>query len=85
MLDSLGCGKAALRSVVETTLDEKFSSVSTEWQWEIAPPSIAPFEVTVRSTYLLERADGRLQIVAYFAHGDIVAELQRRSIAVPTP
>jgi len=33
----------------------------------------------VASTYILERSDGA-HIVAYFAHGDIVEELQRRSV-----
>ena len=75
--DALGCGKTMLRSVVETKFDDKFSSAGTEWGWEVTPPAAARFEVTVRSTYILERVDERLQIVAYFAHGDIVAEAQR--------
>jgi hypothetical protein len=78
--DALGCGKTMLRSVVETKFDEKFSSVGTEWAWDVIPPDAAPFEATVRSTYILERVEGRLQIVAYFAHGDIVAEAQGRSV-----
>jgi hypothetical protein len=77
LTDALGCGRTMLRSVVETTFDEKFSSVATEWAWEVTPPGGVPFEVTVASTYIVERVDERLQVVAYFAHGDIVAEAQR--------
>jgi hypothetical protein len=72
MTDALGCGETVLRSVAETKLDDKFSSVATEWAWMVTPAAASPFEVTVGSTYILERVGDRLQIVAYFAHGDIV-------------
>jgi len=85
MTDALGCGKTMLRSVVETKFDDKFSGVATEWGWEVTPPGSAPFEVTVASTYIVERVAERLQIVAYFAHGDIVAEAQRRGRGVDLP
>jgi hypothetical protein len=75
--DALGCGRTILRSVVETKFDQKFSAVATAWAWEVTSSGAAPFEVTVASTYIVERIDDRLQIVAYFAHGDVVAEAQR--------
>jgi hypothetical protein len=79
ILRSFGCGDARLQACVETKLDEKLSIVRAEWEWHVAPPSAPPYEVTVASTYIVERTDDdRLQIVAYFAHGDIAAEIRRR-------
>ena len=82
-LASLGCQSTRLMSVTETPWDERFISVRTEWQWEFQPDAKPAVAVMLASTYLVERTQDRLQIIAYVAHGDLATALRERGIAAP--
>jgi hypothetical protein len=80
LFKTLGCTSTNLVGLEETVLDDRYSLVRTEWQWRFEPSSGNLVEFTLPSSYLVERAADRWQIVAYIPHADIMAELRRRGL-----
>src|SRR5256884_255259 len=56
MFAAAGCTATTLQSVVDTPLDSRYSLVRTEWQWTFARAGAAPTEITLPSTFIVERA-----------------------------
>ena len=64
----------------ETVLDDRSSLVRTEWHWRFERSVETLVELTLPSSYVVERSPDRWQIVAYIPHADIMAELRRRGL-----
>ena len=80
LFKTLGCTSTRLATLHETVLDDRYSLVRAEWQWHFERSSEAPIELTLPSSYVIERSPDRWQIVAYIPHADIMAELRRRGL-----
>jgi Domain of unknown function (DUF4440) len=83
LFKTLGCTSTHLATVQETSLDDRYSLVRTEWHWRFEPSSQALVEFTLPSSYVIERSPDRWQIVAYIPHADIMVELRRRGLLAP--
>ena len=84
LFKTLGCTSTHLATLEETSLDDRYSLVRTEWHWRFERSSEAIVEFTLPSSYVVERSPDGWQIVAYIPHADIMAELRRRGLLVPT-
>ena len=84
LFKTLGCTSTHLATLEETSLDDRYSLVRTEWHWRFERPSEAMVEFTLPSSYVVERSPDGWQIVAYIPHADIMAELRRRGLLVPS-
>ena len=80
LFETLGCTSTSLAALQETSLDERYSIVRTEWRWRFEQRSEAAVEFTLPSSYVIERSPDRWQIVGYITHVDIMAELRRRGL-----
>ena len=80
LFKTLGCTSTHLATLQETSLDDRYSLVRTEWQWRFERSPDALVEFTLPSSYVVERSPDRWQIVAYIPHADIMAELRGRGI-----
>ena len=78
LFKTLGCTSTHLATLQETSLDDRYSLVRTEWHWRFEQSFQALVEFTLPSSYVIERSPNRWQIVAYIPHADIMAELRRR-------
>ena len=83
LFKTLGCTSTHLETLQETSLDDRYSLVRTEWHWRFERSSEALVEFTLPSSYVIERSPDRWQIVAYIPHADIMAELRRRGLLAP--
>ncbi len=83
LFKSLGWTSTQLVTLQETSLDDRYSLVRTEWHWRFERASDALVEFTLPSSYVVERSPDRWQIVAYIPHADIMAELRRRGLLAP--
>ena len=83
LFKTLGCTSTQLATLQETSLDDRYSLVRTEWHWRFERSSEALVEFTLPSSYVIERSPDRWQIVAYIPHADIMAELRRRGLLAP--
>jgi len=83
LFKNLGCTSTRLATLQETSLDDRYSLVRTEWRWRFERSREAAVEFTLPSSYLIERSPDRWQIVAYIPHADIMAELRRRGLLAP--
>lgn len=77
MLDAIGAAGADLTSAHETVLDDQHTLVAATWEMRFRPGSGQP-PMTLKSTFLLRRQEGRWQIVVYLDHRDLAAEMQAR-------
>ena len=84
LFKTLGCTSTHLATLEETSLDDRYSLVRTEWHWRFERPAEALVEFTLPSSYVVERSPDGWQIVAYIPHADIMAELRRRGLLVPS-
>ena len=82
LFKTLGCTSTHLATLQETSLDDRYSLVRTEWHWRFERSS-GVVEFTLPSSYVIERASDHWQIVAYIPHADIMAELRRRGLLAP--
>ena len=80
MFAAAGCTATTLQSVVDTALDSRYSLVRTEWQWTFERAGAAPTQVTLPSTFLVERAADGPRIVCYINHADVQAVLRERGL-----
>ena len=83
LFKTLGCTSTHLATLQETSLDDRYSLVRTEWHWRFDRSPEALVEFTLPSSYVIERSPNRWQIVAYIPHADIMAELRRRGLLGP--
>jgi hypothetical protein len=83
LFKTLGCTSTHLATLQETSLDDRYSLVRTEWYWRFEQSSQALVEFTLSSSYVIERSPDRWQIVAYIPHADIMVELRRRGLLAP--
>jgi hypothetical protein len=84
LFKTLGCTSTHLATLEETSLDDRYSLVRTEWHWRFERSSEAIVEFTLPSSYVVERSPDGWQIVAYIPHADIMAELRQRGLLVPS-
>jgi hypothetical protein len=82
MLESAGCSTARLLSLQEAKLDNRYSQVRTEWQWRIRREGAAPVEITLPSTFIVEKSSEGLRIVFYLS-GDLMATMRERGLLPP--
>ena len=80
LFKTLGCTSTHLAKLEETVLDDRYSLVRTEWHWRFERSVETLVELTLPSSYVVERSPDRWQIVAYIPHADIMAELRRRGL-----
>ncbi len=77
MFAAAGCTATTLQSIVDTPLDSRYSLVRTEWRWTFEQAGPAT-QITLPSTFLVERAADGPRIVCYINHADIQAVLRDR-------
>src|SRR4029453_4720256 len=80
LFKTLGCTSTHPATLQETSLDDRYSLVRTEWHWRFERSFEALVEFTLPSSYVIERARDRWEIVAYIPHADIMEELRRRGL-----
>src|SRR5262249_11030760 len=80
LVESAGCTSTRLASLVETRLDDRYSIVRIEWQWRLEPRAGEPADITLPSSYIVERAGDALKIVCYIAHAAITAGARERRL-----
>lgn len=79
LFGSIGVQGADLEKVAETPLDEDHVLVETTWRTRFAETVPAQDPLTLHSTFLLHREDGRWRIAVYLNHQDIMAVIRERS------
>jgi len=77
---SIGWQSTTLVSLAETRLDDRYSVVRTEWRWRLAPSGKGLAELTLPSTFIVERSAEGLRIVFYLAHHDLMTVLRERDL-----
>lgn len=82
ILESAGCPAARLVSLQESKLDNRYSQVRTEWQWRFEREGTAPVEITLPSTFIVEKSDEGLRIVFYLS-GELMATMRERGLLPP--
>jgi hypothetical protein len=75
MFEAAGHRSTKLAALQETKLDDRYTLARTEWQWQFVPRGDAPTELTLPSTFIVERLNGELRIVVYMMHHDIARAL----------
>jgi hypothetical protein len=75
-----GCTSTTLRSVDESRLDDRYSLVRTVWQWTFARADGTTDEITLPSSFIVDRAGEDPQIVCYINHADVVALMRERGL-----
>ena len=80
MFEAAGHRSTKLAALQETKLDDRYTLARTEWQWQFARRGEAPTELTLPSTYIVERVDGEPRIVVYMMHADVARELKDRGL-----
>jgi hypothetical protein len=83
MLESLGCELPVLVSVDDTALDARYSLVRTEWRWRVIRGNELVADLTLPSSFVVDRTGGHPQIVCYLPHQDITTVLQDRGLLPP--
>ena len=80
LFDRLGCRSTSLESVKEKKLDDRYTLVETEWRMTFASGEQSRDHLLVGSAFILHRSEGRLKVVFYLAHQDIMVALRERGI-----
>jgi hypothetical protein len=80
LFDAAGCRSTTLLSLDETRLDDRYSLVRTEWQWTFARADGAADQITLPSSFIVDRGSAVLQIVCYINHADITAIMRQRGL-----
>ena len=79
MFEAAGHRSTKLAALQETKLDDRYTLARTEWLWQFARSGEAPTELTLPSTFIVERLDGEFRIVVYMMHHDIGRVLATRA------
>jgi hypothetical protein len=80
LFEAAGCQRTELVHLEETPLDDRYTLTRTEWRWQFARPDRAPTEITLPSTFIVERTSEGPRIVLYLMHADVVAVLRQRGL-----
>jgi hypothetical protein len=80
LFDAAGRRSTKLVGLREEALDACYTLARTEWQWQFAPDGSAPTDLTLASTFIVERRDGEPRIVVYLMHADVARELKDRGL-----
>jgi ketosteroid isomerase-like protein len=72
MFETAGHRSTKLAALQETKLDDRYTLARTEWRWQFD----APAELTVPSTFIVDRSGTELRIVLYMMHHDIARLLK---------
>jgi len=78
LLESIGYQRTTLVGFHEIELDQRYTLARTEWQWQFGPAGAARNELTLPSTFIVERSSDGLRIVVYVMHQDLVGVLHDR-------
>ncbi len=80
MFDAAGRRSTKLAALREERLDDRYTLARTEWRWEFAPRGDAPTELTLASSFIVDRSNGDPRIVVYLMHHDVGAVLKARGL-----
>jgi len=80
MFEAAGHRSTKLASLQETRLDDRYTLARTEWQWQFAPSGDAPTELTLPSTFIVDRSGSEPRIVLYMMHHDIARLLKEHGL-----
>jgi hypothetical protein len=80
MLEAMGCQLPQLETVRDTALDERYSLVRTEWRWRVVRAGQVVADLTLPSSFLVDRGGAMPQIVCYLPHQDITTVLRERGL-----
>jgi hypothetical protein len=83
MLESIGCQLPQLASVDDTPLDARYTLVRTQWRWRVVRGNDLVADLTLPSTFLVDRGGAHPQIVCYLPHQDITTVLRERGLLPP--
>jgi hypothetical protein len=83
LFESIGCRSTTLVSLQETRLDDRYTMVRTEWRWRFEQSAEKPLDVTLPSTFIVQRSPDGLRIVFYLRHQDIMTVLRERGLWNP--
>jgi hypothetical protein len=78
LFEAMGCGSARLVALREITLDERYTLVHADWQWRVRSEGRTPTELTLPSTFIVQRSSGDPRIIFYLMHQDIMSVLRER-------
>jgi hypothetical protein len=79
LFESIGYRSTTLVGLHEIELDQRYTLARTEWQWQFGPPGAAARdELTLPSTFIVERSSDGPRIVVYVMHQDVVGVLRDR-------
>jgi hypothetical protein len=78
LLESIGYRSTTLVGLHEIELDQRYTLARTEWQWQFGPAGAARTELTLPSTFIVERSSDGVRIVVYVMHQDLVGVLRDR-------
>jgi hypothetical protein len=77
LFESIGYRSTTLVGLHEIELDQRYTMARTEWQWHFGP-EVAPDELTLPSTFIVECSSDGPRIVVYVMHQDVVGVLRDR-------
>ena len=83
MVASMGCPGARLVSLEERKLDDRYMQVRCEFRWQFQPEAAAPVEITLPSTFIVEKTSEGFRIVFYLT-GDLMGAMRQRGL-LPQP
>jgi hypothetical protein len=78
LLEAMGCESTRLVALREVKLDERYTLVHADWQWRFRSEGQTPTELTLPSTFIVQRSGGDPRIILYLMHQDIVSVLRER-------
>jgi hypothetical protein len=80
LLQSLGCQRTTLVGLEETALDSRYTLARAEWRWDFDPSNGAAAQLTLPSTFIVDRSAEPPRIVVYVMHQDLTAVLRDRGL-----
>ena len=78
LFESIGYRSTTLVGLHEIELDQRYMLARAEWQWQFEPGGAARDELTLPSTFIVERSSDGPRIVVYVMHQDVVGVLRDR-------
>jgi len=76
MFEAAGHRSTTLAALQETKLDDRYTLARTEWRWQFD----AAADLTVPSTFIVDRSGDEPRIVLYMMHHDIARLLKERGL-----
>jgi hypothetical protein len=80
LLESAGHRDTALVGFEEVPLTDRYSLVRAEWRWHFQPAAGAAVDVTLPSSFIVDRSGEAPHIVLYMNDRDIGAALRERGL-----